>query len=693
MKWEVLDMKLRTKLVNVELIKQILRRTGWVGVIHFLILFLAMPVGLYIQASMSGMHDTKDGFYAMAGPSYEDILHLGMEYQGFIYLVCPILLTLYLFNYLTNKYSTDFIHSAPISRKTLLTHYLGCGTIILVSSILLVGLTTFLSQQLSGLPDLFSGNDYLYWFARTIMFTLVLFYIGAFVGMITGNSLSHGFVTYFILLIPFAIFYLSFNLLRHLLYGLSSKYLLETSTEHLSPLSSFFVTDILTIEWIVYSVLIVILPISTYYLYKIRPSEASGNAFIFRIIPPVFKYSLTFVGMVLGGTFYEGFARGTEWMYFGLFIGTFFGYWIAEILIQKTWRIKQWKGFLLFIVIMVAIGGFIKLDLFGFVNKVPQLDKVQSVTMTDGTNFLGNLPNTSNGITTFKSEKSINEIIDLHKQILEEKPDLGVSFSTNNLKIVYKLKDGTKLVREYSIASNSELFQKSRKILLSKEADLSYVNYLESTVAKMKNVSLSGVFHSEQPQVMLGDSDAIKGLLYCIKKDIEQEKGILSEKPSYNLITLTIEYSPNMPTLSFNLPSRYVNTMAWLKDKNYLDRLVLNSLQVKKMTIVQADENSSMNREFNKVTNSPVPGAYRSIKVEVQGGKSIFEIFDTPKDKIIVTDKEQIENYLHSPEYAKENQIYYVKLDLNDDTYQIWTVDNTRRIGFQIDYMDPYGLK
>ncbi|MDF2558133.1 MAG: hypothetical protein K0R71_1961 [Bacillales bacterium] len=684
-------MKLRTKWINGELVKQILRRTGWVGVVHFLILFLAMPVGLYIQASMFGVDEFSN---IKAGPSYEDILHLGMEYQGFIYLICPILLTLYLFNYLTDKYSTDFIHSAPISRKSLLAHYLGCGTILLVGSILLVGLTTYVSQHLAGLPELFNGNDYLYWFARTIMFTLVLFYIGAFVGMITGNPLSHGFVTYFILLIPYAIFYLTFNLLRHLLYGLSSKYLLETSTEHLSPITSFFVTDILTVEWIVYSALIVILPISTYYLYKIRPSEASGKAFIFRILPPVFKYSLTFVGMVLGGTFYEGFARGTEWMYFGLFIGTFFGYWIAEILIQKTWRIKQWKGFAIFIVIMVAIGGFIKLDLFGFVEKVPQHDKVQSVAMTDGTNFLGNLPNSSNGITTFKSEESIKEIIDLHKQILKEKPDLAVSFSTNNLKIAYNLKDGSKLVREYSIGSNTELFQKSREILLSKEADLSYVNYLESTVSKMKNVSLNGVFHAEQPQVMLGDSEAIKGLLYCIKKDIEQEKGNINEKPSYNLITLTIEYSPYMPTIQFNLPSRYDNTMAWLKDKNYLDRLVLNSQQVSKMTIVQADENNSEQSKLNMLeTNSPVPGAYRSIKSEVQGGKSISEIFDTPKDKIIVTDKEQIEKYLRSPEFATEKHIYYVKIDLSDNTYQIWTVNNTRRIGFQIDYMAPYSFK
>lgn len=684
-------MKSRPKLVNVELIKQILRRTGWIGVLHFLIPFLAMPVGLYIEASMSGLHNTSDGFYAAAKPSYETISQLGMVYQGMIYLVCPILLTLFLYRYLTDKYSTDFIHAAPISRKSLLVHYLSTGTIMLVLSTLLVGLLTLVSQHISGFPDLFNANDYLYWFARTIMYTLVLFYIGAFFGMITGNSLSHGFVAYFVLLLPYAIFYMAFNLLRHLLYGLSSKYLVETSTEHLSPISSFFVTKVLTVEWIVYTALILILPIVTYYLYKIRPSEASGNAFVFRVLPPAFKYSFTFVGMIIGGTFYEGFARGTEWMYFGLFIGTFFGFWIAEILIQKTWRIKQWKGFLIFIGLMIAIGGFIKLDLFGFVEKVPQFNEIQSVTLTDGSYYLGNLPN-NNGINTFKTKESIEEIIQLHKQILKEKPDLGISFATNNLKIVYNLKDGSKLVREYSIGSNSELNQKSRKILLSKDADLSYVNFLESTVSKMINVSLRGIFQSEQPQVMLGDSDAIKELLYCIKKDIEQDTDDVNEKPSYNLITLTIEYSLNNPTLTFNVPSRYVNTMQWLKDKNYLDRLVLTSLQVNKMTIVQADINDPKQSDL-KFDSRSVQGEYSSLKEDIQSGKSISGIFDSPKDKLVVTEKEQIEKYLRNPDFATEKKIYYVKLDLHDHTYHIWTVDNTRRIGFQVDNLYTYGLK
>ena len=438
-------MKLRTKLVNMELVKQILRRTGWVGILHFFILFLAIPVALYIEASQSRWNEMKDGFSVAASPHYERILDLGMVYQYMIFLICPILLSIFLYRFLTEKSATDFMHSAPISRKSLLVHYLAVGTVMLVSSILLVSLATVASQQLSDLPNLFEANDYLYWIARTGMYTLLVFYVGSFVGMITGNPVTHGFVTYFILLLPFAIFYLTFNTLRHLLYGISSKYLIETSSEHLSPISSFLVDKVLTAEWIVYLTLLVILPILTFYIYKIRPSEESGNAFVFRILPPAFKYALTFVGMISGGTFYEGISRDVEWMYFGLFIGALLGYVIAEIMIQKSWRIiRQWKGFVAFCVLMIAIGGFVKLDVFGFVKNVPQYNEVQSVYLTDVMNYQNSLPKDR---LAFRSEKEIKAIIDLHKQIVKEKPNLGFVFATDSLRIVYNLKDGSKIAR------------------------------------------------------------------------------------------------------------------------------------------------------------------------------------------------------------------------------------------------------
>lgn len=132
--------------------------------------------------------------------------------------------------------------------------------------------------------------------------------------------------------------------------------------------------------------------------------------------------------------------------------------------------------------------------------------------------------------------------------------------------------------------------------------------------------------------------------------------------------------------------------MGWLKEKNYLDRLVLNSLQVKKMTIVHADM-SMLNKISNLVPSANGQGAYRILKEEVHAGQSVTDIFESSKDKIIVTDKVQLEKYLHNPDFAVEKRIYYVKIDVNDNSYQIWTVNNTLRIGFQVDNMYSYGLK
>ena len=108
--------------------------------------------------------------------------------------------------------------------------------------------------------------------------------------------------------------------------------------------------------------------------------------------------------------------------------------------------------------------------IFGIYNRLPELKEIDSVEVyapffpfgdDDGSNnYITNYYHTSNVLPIFTSEEEIQLVLDIHKQVLEDREAQSVSA----FKVTYNLKDGTTYQREYTYLSNSAL-EKAMELL------------------------------------------------------------------------------------------------------------------------------------------------------------------------------------------------------------------------------------
>ena len=135
---------------------------------------------------------------------------------------------------------------------------------------------------------------------------------------------------------------------------------------------------------IIYLVLTILLYLLSLYLYKKRKTESASEAIAFSKLRSIFKYGITFCTMLFGGVYFSAVQSNSfVWMIFGYVIGAVIGYYFAEIVLQKTWRVfLHFKGILIYgVIATVCIIGTQTLGFYE--NKVPEQDEVKNVLLAD----------------------------------------------------------------------------------------------------------------------------------------------------------------------------------------------------------------------------------------------------------------------------------------------------------------------
>ncbi len=222
------------------------------------------------------------------------------------------------------------------------------------------------------------------------------------------------------------------------------------------------------------------------WLYRRRRMESAGDVVAVGILKPVFKYCMTFGGAlcigallysmtisgglsgrgVFGAVMFNGGAITLQWMALAamilyMLIGAFIGYFASEMLIHKSFRVwrggRRWLGLGVSALIIVALMLSAELDLFGYERRVPDPDSVESVYIAAS----------GEGVTLTQPE-NIAAAVELHRSVVENKRhyeaitdfstmydkdnvdfDFSVKPNSMNLRVEYKLKNGSSFTRYY----------------------------------------------------------------------------------------------------------------------------------------------------------------------------------------------------------------------------------------------------
>jgi ABC-2 type transport system permease protein len=577
-------MPLKKQSFNREIILQIGRNTGWVSILYFFGLLFTLPIQILIIYSKQNLTYEQH---------FDNLFRYNLPFQMGLMAIVPVLMAVFLFRFLQVKSSTDLMHSLPIKRERIFHHYALTGVVFLVIPVIMNAIIILCMHNILDIKDWFSMHDILYWTTRTIVITLLLYTAGVFIAMMTGISAVHAALTYIFLFFPVGMVLLLVLNLKIVLFGFPGDYFLNQQLEKMSPITYAAVLDTRTLYW-GYVVLYMILTVLFYFLalifYKKRNLEAASEAIVFPKLRAVFKYGAAFCTMLLGGAYFNevSFKSGT-WTVFGYVVGAAIGYIIAEMVLQKTWRIfTRIKGLLVYgAVVALFIIGLQTLGIYE--NRLPNEKDIKNVMLTESVYVNNDMYHYDFIPKPLKERGNIEAVRMLHNQILA---DRNINHGKNRdqtrtLYFIYELKNGSRVIREYEV--NVKLYADFLKpVYESKEYKTASNQIFHLRENKIKNITLNPNVPVKN-MAMLSDPKDINEFLSAVREDILEEKYEDSLYYSNAGPSIEINLGSHRGGLGIELKPIYQHAVQWLKQKDMLDKVMLSANDISHISITKVD--------------------------------------------------------------------------------------------------------
>ena len=334
-------------------------------------------------------------------------------------------------------------------------------------------------------------------------------------------------------------------------------------------------------------------------LYRKRNLECAGDFVAFRSMEPVVQVLVT---LFAGGFFHLfGDVFGLRMKYVLIVCGMVVGFFACRMLLLRSTRVFQKKGFLGCGAILAAFGLTLALtawDPLGITTYIPEMDEIESITFSDSyslhrhSDMRGEATSPADieailGVHADCIDGSAHEITGLH-------PD---SFHSLNLRIEYTLKNGKTVNRFYDVYPMSEAGQVLKGYYTKPECVLGfaperipemtqyirsiYVDDLEDILYDLDEVDLEGMLEAIVADCEAGNMAQFEGYHYPANYDVLENPERFDFQVSYleigwdheKLETVLMGESTAYGILSYKSLQIYqscTNTIRWMKDNGLL---------------------------------------------------------------------------------------------------------------------------
>lgn len=454
-------MRSRTSFFNPGLAKSLFKRFWPLMLAYLAVLLLTLPLQL---SSLTGQN-----WYAKR-LNYE-ILRRASE--GVVYsALAALLMAMAMFSHLFNKRDCGLINSLPLRRET--TWLTACFTGLL--PLLLCPVLTWLVSLL-----LFAGNANISaaalgtWLQCILLANLAFYGLAVFCAMLTGNILAVPALFLALNLLAYGLETLVRGILDRVVYGYSAgtpllswmsplMYMLSNvqATNGLDgfygPIDSSQVAfaELKGLPALTgYALAGLVLLLLSLLLYSRRQMETAGDVLAVKPLRPIFRYCASLCAALLLPSVFMG-ALGSRLsglpmtlvLIALMLLGAAAGYYLAEMLLQKSFRVfrcRAW-GILALWGVLACLTLAWEFDLFGYERRIPAPEEIAQVQIP------------SVGRSTDDPE-AIALCRQLHQRILDNKAHNENRTDKDNcryLSLVYTLKDGRELQRLYLVDSSKD---------------------------------------------------------------------------------------------------------------------------------------------------------------------------------------------------------------------------------------------
>lgn len=452
-------MRSRTSCFNPGLAKSLVKRFWPLMLSYLAVLLLTLPLQI---SSLTGQN-----WYAQR-LNYE-ILRRASE--GVVYsALAALLMAMAMFSHLYNKRDCGLINSLPLRRET--TWLTACFTGLL--PLLLCPVLTWLVSRL-----LFAGNTNISaaalgtWLQCILLANLAFYGLAVFCAMLTGNILAVPALFLALNLAAYGLELTVCGILDRVVYGYSTgtplfswlsplMYMLSNvkASDGLDgfdgPMDSSQVAlaELKGLPALTgYALAGLVLLLLSLLLYRRRQMETAGDVLAVKPLRPIFRYGASLcAALVLPSIFMDTLGNRLAGLPMTLLLitlmllGAAAGYYLAEMLLQKSFRVfrgRAW-GILALWAVLACLTLAWEFDLFGYERRIPAPEEIAQVQIP------------SIGRSTDDPE-AIALCRQLHQRILDNKAHNENRADKSNgryLSLVYTLKDGRELQRLYRVDSS-----------------------------------------------------------------------------------------------------------------------------------------------------------------------------------------------------------------------------------------------
>ena len=464
---------------NFTLFKKNFTRFWPLWALYLVIWIFVMPI--MINKEISYYNSSAE---QLAGSIYECAIY-GGTIMSFIFCIFNAMAV---YSYMYSAKSAGFIHSLPIKREGLfVSDYLsGLGFTVLPN--IVVFLISMLVVGVRGIPltgELFA------WLAIVTMLNVFFFSFATFCTNLTGHILMLPLI-YGILSVAVvgAEFFtrVAFGVVAYGFDGNTTNILLEW----LSPPIKLFGNSFVNGSWDEFGNLInytfsrwktvgiycatgIVLSVLSLLIYRKRRTETAGDVVAVRPIKPIFKYCMAYGFAITLGLAISYIFITPEWSYGWpivlimlvcmLFTG-FIGYFAAEMLMKKSLKVfkKGLPGYLVFVLIMVALAVCVKYDVAKIERWIPDPGEVADVNVR--------VYGTEDGYGDTSDAEGIEAVVRLHEELIRRKTQLQQEYADYldegwienienvyyyDVEIKYTLDSGRTVMRSYEVPVSEEL--------------------------------------------------------------------------------------------------------------------------------------------------------------------------------------------------------------------------------------------
>ncbi len=448
---------------------------------------MVLVTGLILWAFGALLKNMED--YLLAGEVNENYLTattvLGMAMAVMLGLISAV----GLFGYLTKKQECDYIHALPIRRETLFFTKISVAFLQFVVPF--------------GVFFAFFPGSRGWGFQMLAAFCSWLFTFGlaAFSMMLAGRRLAGYILFYLICGLGSTVYAVVEAVYLPLLPGV---YFGGMMTTDLSPFGHLLSLDFvqgtlreLLVPLILYGLAGVGFLVAALVCYRKRKLERAGDFLAAKWLEPVFAWGFgIYISIFPIAIAYM--IDGSVWI--ALIIGLTIGYFAARMLFARSIKVfgrKNLLGFGALVAVMAASVYITSLDPLGLVTRVPETDRIESVTLCDNEYTYARvygMEELATGAYTTSDPAEIEELRQLHKNLIgQEEPDFLDSLMEfdNQIHLVYELKGGRKLQRTYYALQGQEL--KQMKYYLSQPEALLGTADIEELLDSIEELYAYGV--------------------------------------------------------------------------------------------------------------------------------------------------------------------------------------------------------